>query len=95
MIPSHSHTIWGNSSVGSFGNTQGLANTGSKVAGDGGGTGAYMTVTGSGVQIIGNSSGGSDPHDHSIAAEADHTHTVTDTQTNLPPYYAIYYIMKV
>jgi len=95
MIPSHSHTIYGNSSVGSFGNTQGLANVGSKVAGDGGGTGAYMTVTGSGVQIIGNSAGGNDPHDHSIAAEADHTHTVTDTQTNLPPYYAIYYIMKV
>jgi microcystin-dependent protein len=95
MIPVHSHTLYGNSSSGSFGNTQGLGNVGAKVAGEGGGTAAYMTVNGSGTQLIGNSTGGTDPHDHSIAAEPDHTHTVTDTQTNLPPYYAIYYIMKV
>lgn len=95
MIPSHTHTLYGNSSSGSFGNTQGLGNVGSKVAGEGGGTAAYMTVNGSGTQLIGNSTGGTDPHDHSITAETDHTHTVADTKTNLPPYYAVYYIMKV
>jgi hypothetical protein len=89
QIPSHTHNYWASTQI-DFGGSSGQP---IQTVGDTGAGGAYVTniPNGTGVplnkQFIQNTGGGGS-HTHSITGNLAHTHT------SLPPYYALYAIMK-
>lgn len=88
-IPAHSHRIWGQASGGA-GDTESFQNTVSAIAGNANGTKGWVTTNGGGQALVENTGGGGS-HSHNASAVPDHTHSVTI----LPPFMALYYIMKV
>jgi microcystin-dependent protein len=86
QIPSHNHTSPNNTS-GSFTAGYGLTRTG----------GFLDRVYVSGSETITSSTGSGGSHNHAFTGTSQsHNHTFTGTsQANLPPYYALAYIMRV
>lgn len=97
MIPEHVHALWVQWSGGS-GDTEPLGASGGNrgLAGNRDGTKAYSSVNGDGTDLMEGSGGGSepDPHTHTIGSDGAHTHTIAN-QDNRPPYFALYYIIKI
>jgi hypothetical protein len=85
---SHHHPLWGGSAVG---NTKGLREAGAVVisAGDRNTSMAFYDTLTSGQQIIDDNGN----HNHSFSGTTTSS-GVTPTGTNLPPYFALAYIMK-
>jgi microcystin-dependent protein len=98
-IPAHSHRLWVLlSGVSSVANAdpfnKNVAVVGDELEGGRVHTYASKTNNGTGQQIIeptGTSEAAS--HDHDISAEANHTHAVTFD--NRPPYFGLFFIIKV
>lgn len=95
-VPAHNHRLycWTN---GSQGNAENFGGGGAKgIAGNQEGSGyEYIENSASGAQLVedAGSEGGPSGHSHSIATEEAHTHT--STFDNRPPYFALYFIIKV
>ncbi len=100
QIPEHSHRlfVWDSGSNGpgqmenfgssTLGNAKGVAGNADS------NTYAYRQATQAGNDLIEAAGGGENAgHDHSIAASGTHTHTAGSVST-LPPYRALYFIMK-
>jgi len=94
-LPSHAHTLYvdggtdtDNVSYG-FNNAPGLAVAGKSITGPAS-VGAYRSTNGLSTPLVG-SVGAGDPHTHAINSDGVHTHTVS----TLPPYYTLYFIMKI
>lgn len=88
-LPAHTHRLWTWES-GSQGNAEPF-NGARGIAGNSEGGGyAYRLNTVYGNQLTENTGTGT-PHSHNASPVPDHTHTVA----TLPPYVALYYIMKV
>jgi microcystin-dependent protein len=89
-MPAHSHRLWvwlGNTSndqVDSIGGRD------AHIAGEVNPTGGYAATNGDSDQLV-EDTGSGDAHSHSVAA---HTHDIP-TLDNRPPYYALYFIIKV
>lgn len=91
-IPAHTHKLWALSGSGSYGEVQGFGNNNDNViAGDGGSPKGYITTNFNGTQLV-ESTGGGGGHAHTADNVGDHTHTVENV---LPPYYALFFIMRV
>ena len=93
-IPAHSHYLWVQW-TGGAGDAEPLSGSGSRgLAGNADGSFSYQNVNGNGDSLVQESGGGgSGGHDHTITSESDHTHTVGFD--NRPPYFALYFIIKV
>lgn len=91
QIPAHGHSIYG-ANVGSSDVVEGFATAGQNVAiaGDKDQTHAVIAANSAGTQLIANAGGGTG-HAHVIAAQGDHTHTISGTID--PPYIALYSLM--
>jgi hypothetical protein len=87
-LPPHGHTIYGQSSGGA-GDTESFAG-GAAIAGNTDGSKAYINANGASTVLIG-LTGDGDTHTHGASAVADHTHSVA----TVPPYVALFFIMKV
>lgn len=90
QIPAHSHRPWvSNGGPSDDQNPFGI-NSNQAIAGNSDNTRAYRQNNGLGEQLSENTGGGAG-HNHPLTAEANHSHSVA----NLPPYYALAYIIKV
>lgn len=90
QLPAHGHDLYTVNTNASGGDTQGFGASGVGVAGDANANRGYRTNTVEGSAIVQQTGSGS-AHNHTITAQADHTHTAA----TLPPYYALAYIIKV
>lgn len=93
-IPTHSHTLYVDGSADTdnlsygFSYASNIAVAGKSITG---GAGAYRSVNGQSTALISGTNTPT-PHTHTISSDGTHTHTVTPT---LPPYYTLYFIMKI
>lgn len=94
QIPPHSHRLYCWTS-GSQGNAENFGGGGAKgIAGNQEGSGySYIENGDGGNQLVEDAGTGDTGHDHAIASVDDHTHE--STFDNRPPYYALYFIIKV
>lgn len=95
QIPVHNHRLYCWTSGGQ-GNAENFGSGGAKgIAGNQeSGSFGYIENGASGQQLVEDAGTGGVGHDHGISEEAAHTHTI-DTIDNRPPYYALYFIIKV
>ncbi len=94
-IPEHTHRLWAQS-AGGQGDTEPFTNSVAAVAGNSDGTKGFVLNNGGGQQLV--ESAGTESaaaHDHSIAEDGAHTHEAVADLDNRPPYYALYFIIKV
>lgn len=96
MIPAHTHRLYvwetggqGNAESFTGGSAKGLAGDN-----DSGHTFAYRESTDGGNQLVEDAGGGGAGHTHTIGSDGGHTHTIA-TIDNRPPYFALYFIIKV
>lgn len=91
QIPSHGHTVIASQYSGD--DSDPLGDAGSGFLGSANTALVQLSANGSGTPLMtGGGSGG--PHNHSIPAAVDHTHTISAVDTR-SPYYALAYIMFV
>lgn len=99
QIPGHGHDLWVDSSTDSDNLVWGfgaypLSGVGAKTVTPAALPGSYITTNGAGAILVRQTGGGlggiAQAHDHTIQNSGEHTHT-----QSLPPYHALYYIMKI
>jgi hypothetical protein len=91
--PLHHHRLYGVTGTFHSDLQDGFGNPNTAVIGEQNGSNAYIDQNASGTQLIEDSGGAGDPHDHTIAAVGDHNHSIG--VSTLPPYRALYKIMFI
>lgn len=92
QLPAHNHRIYAVENSSSSNADGWLLSSAMGIPGENVGGFAYRDTNQAGTQLIEDTGSGS-THTHSLSTDGAHTHTVSvDT---LPPYYALYFIMKI
>ncbi len=92
QLAAHNHRIYAVENASSSNADGWLLSSSMGIPGENVGGFAYRDTNGSGTQLIEDSGSGA-THTHTLTSDGAHTHSVTvDT---VPPYYALYFIMKI